>query len=343
MAKPKPSRIRFLKKEVSVFVGINPTEFEDHFKQKFSTIAEEFERLSSIAFVTFDGRKLAPLTIAYLTQDEAIIARLFGREEIRRTRHFLKFTALLKISSKKEWEENENHFLNFEYYVNSYIRLLLIYLNLAKPGAFHVHGGYSVIVEKIDVSKRRVDSFDPLLSILPESLHFQVELQWPPIKSYDLCDFYNWLTNHWQSFETRANNRLQRALNAFSYLFHDTLVHESDGDIFYSILGIEALFVVGKDGIQKQVDEKTQLLFGRRQQFQKRFSQMYDFRSRYVHGQLDLTNKFHVDDNNEESVDSHLRPLYENCCFAILILVASIQKHFELNKEHIDFELTLKP
>ena len=70
-------------------------------------------------------------------------------------------------------------------------------------------------------------------------------------------------------------------------------------------------------------------------------TQLYDYRSRYIHGQLNFINKYFTDDKQDKAIDQMLNT-YEKSAFAIAILVASIQKHIEYDKEEFEFELILK-
>jgi len=67
---------------------------------------------------------------------------------------------------------------------------------------------------------------------------------------------------------------------------------------------------------------------------------LYDFRSRFIHGQLNLSNKYYAD--YTDSIEQHLDKTYDNSSFAIAILIASIQKHMTLDKDELVFETVLK-
>ena len=58
--------------------------------------------------------------------------------------------------------------------------------------------------------------------------------------------------------------------------------------LFWALVGIEALFVSDRGGIQEQLREKIEALLGPREQFRKLIDGMYSIRSRLIHGAADI-------------------------------------------------------
>jgi len=335
-------------KEVTIYTPISLTSYTKYFG-KISRIIKELERLSGYIKVKVDNQDISPIEIKYFYHTDPTIKKLFPpkfykllpRKKIY-NKHFIRFKSRLTIADLKDFEKKEKFYYNLDYEVASFVRILIIYMNLAKPGGFKTSDGIIIIKEKLDRIEKRKEKFGPILSSIDEALELREELKWPPIKELPLKEVFDFIQGHWTAIQNIPNNRIERALNAFSYLFHENFSEDNASDLFYSVLGIEALFVSGHDNIQKQVDLKTQILFGERTNFKKRFNELYDFRSRYIHGQLNIVNRFFLDGMNDQIFNKHIEPLYNNTQFAILILVASIQKHIELNKIELEFEYKLK-
>lgn len=334
-------------KEVTIYIPLAITSYTEYFG-KISRIAKELENLSGKIQVKHDNREIAPLDIKYFYYTNSSIKKLFPPRSykfIRRkfySKHFIQFRSKITILNERDFDDRQDIYINFEYQVKSYVRVLLIYMNLAKPGGFKTTDGKVIIKEKLSRIEIKREKFEPILSIIGEALELREKLKWPPVKEFSIKQVFDFIENHWTAFQKTPNNRIQIALNAFSYLFHEDLVDNAANDLFYSVLGIEALFVSGHDNIQKQVDKKTQILFGERTNFKKRFNELYDFRSRYIHGQLNIVNNYFTYRLDDEVYNSHMGPLYDNTCFAVMILLASIQKHIELNKSELEFEYKLK-
>jgi hypothetical protein len=218
----------------------------------------------------------------------------------------------------------------------------LIYLNISKPGSFDSREGIvrttEAIGKKIKVKK---SVFPMLCNHIELSIFSNKDKDWPRLEELKIKETLEWIDNHWSAFNNIPKNRIQRAFNAFSYLFHDNLMDNSPSDLFFALIGIEALFVAGNESVQKQVDIKSQILLGERKSFKKQFNELYDFRSRFVHGQLNFINKYCLDDLDDD-VNNHLFKSYEHSGFASLILIAAIQQHIKLNKTDLEFELKLK-
>ena len=100
-------------------------------------------------------------------------------------------------------------------------------------------------------------------------------------------------------------------------------------NLLWSLVGIEALYTEGQGSLLQQVKEKSQVLLGKQEQHKKKMSRMYDFRSRFVHGDLDFSGKRPAYENEDHR--EHNKELMETICFAEAILVASLQRLVELD------------
>ncbi|MCW3077942.1 MAG: hypothetical protein JWO32_2551 [Bacteroidetes bacterium] len=252
----------------------------------------------------------------------------------------MKLSSEIVLKNKEDFKEREEHFMSFQYFVESYVRHILIYLNIARPGAFETRKGFIKSNETISESKIKISDFNQLMTSLNYSIEIAKKYKWPQLKELPIKKTLDWLDLQWKAFEVISASRIQRALNAFSYIFHDNANDNSPNDLFHALMGIEAVYVQGNSSIQDQVNLKSQLLLGKRDEFKKTFNELYDYRSRYIHGQLNFINKYFVDDKSD-AID-HLLKTYEKSAFAIAILIATIQKHVEFDKTEIEFELKIK-
>ena len=56
----------------------------------------------------------------------------------------------------------------------------------------------------------------------------------------------------------------------------------------WCMVGLEALYNNGREGLAAQFREKIWVLLGKDQARKKAFSRLYDYRSRFVHGSMDF-------------------------------------------------------
>mgnify|MGYP000992901891 CR=1 FL=1 len=124
-----------------------------------------------------------------------------------------------------------------------------------------------------------------------------------------------------------------RALNAFASLLCS---HEDPMGLFWSLVGIEALYVRGSQGAREQVRDKIPVLFGDNKTIKKRLVDMYRQRSKLVHGEMDFLGPRL---SGEESIiQDYLLKHSEAVDFASSVLVATIQKMVVADLDELDFK-----
>lgn len=112
-------------------------------------------------------------------------------------------------------------------------------------------------------------------------------LGWPRVQLIDPTMVWDWMQSlpGFQLGEGRG--RVGRALAAFSQLI-EAEGRASPVDIVWAMMGLEALYAEGTQGLQTQLLEKAATLLGAPLAFKKRIKGVYGFRSRLVHGDVDL-------------------------------------------------------
>lgn len=85
------------------------------------------------------------------------------------------------------------------------------------------------------------------------------------------------LTDFLGSANKRVFYHLQRAINAFSYLFSN--INEKDSsNLFWIMLGIEALLAEDAHNIINQIKTKTSLILGEPTEYKKKLDKLYNYR-----------------------------------------------------------------
>lgn len=332
-----------IKKIVEIYVPLmDGSEYEAYLGNHEDAI-KEFIDLSGNIEVCFNKKPISSLKIKKLGRRSKEIKEIFKDKFLGSAiSKFLKFSSEISILSKEDYKKKEEYFYSFNYFVKDYVIHLIIYSNLAKPGAFDTREGLMKTTEILEGTKIKIEEFHMLANSITNAVWLAQKYMWPPIKELPIKFSLDWLNNHWLSFENISENKIQRALNAFSYIFHNNLSSENDSpsDLFYALIGIEAIFVSGDNNIQGQVDQKTQLLLGPRKEYKKVFTELYAYRSRFIHGQLNFINKYYS--GEEDITINQLLKTYEHSSYAIAILISAIQKHIEMDKNEFEYELILK-
>lgn len=227
-------------------------------------------------------------------------------------------------------KEKGRFILYFSFLFKNRIQAFLIALQLSYPGFIHNDEGQLLI------NGHLYTEVEGSLTPIRESLEFMhSKIKWPPLKVIDINKTWNYIKEEMSGFDHMSNSPIQRALNAFSYLFVDRL-NDTTMTLFWALIGIEALYVKGKNNIIDQVNEKSQVFLGQLKDFKKILKTMYNFRSRLVHGDLDLPSKFIIHD--DEIYQNHVFKESDAASVAILVLIATLQKMILLNKKNLNFQ-----
>ncbi|RFS19066.1 hypothetical protein DVR12_24980 [Chitinophaga silvatica] len=216
----------------------------------------------------------------------------------------------------------------------AYIEHSLIVFNIAQPGIFGYEGGILIKNNKIINEIGRQHHF------MGYSLYQSNEIGWPEIKKLDYEKTWNW---YWQNENIlgMSSTKLERALTAFSYLFFSDLFTMPHHVIFWSLIGLEALYCKGNSNLLGQLSEKSELFLGKRLANKFHFSKMYDYRSRYVHGDLNFPNKFLYEDLSDE-INLYYSNAGTNTSIATALLIATLQKMVIEDMSELNFVYSLE-
>ena len=111
---------------------------------------------------------------------------------------------------------------------------------------------------------------------------------WPPLQRLSIPRAWSWLAATRCVDDGIARQPVGRALAALSYVAPASIDSESSLNLAWVLLGLEALYCTSNVGLREQLIAKTELVLGPRSENKKAFGAMYDFRSRMLHGDMDL-------------------------------------------------------
>ncbi len=162
------------------------------------------------------------------------------------------------------------------------------------------------------------------------------ELTWPIFKAISFSSVMRWLYSL-EGFELAfPRGQVGRAVSSFSKVVSD---ENSDIGFIWALIGLEALY--GRDaggGKSFQLLRKSEVLLGKRTSHKKSLNKLYDFRSRYLHGDIDIP-LHHSHWDAVEGYVQHLESIFSSSALATTVLVCSIQELVERGLHKLEFEL----
>lgn len=264
------------------------------------------------------------------------IHKRYQREEI--VYHFK-----IKVSYEKQFFEdlekeygiNSNDFFKSELLPGKLEKRFydfLMILNICRVGGFHFGIGF------LDLG----DGYKQLKKMnlyTTELFDYSIEKKWPKFENLGIRKTWNWFITILNpvDIDELSSTDLSRAFNAFSYLYEES---EEINKLFWTMVGIEAIYVKGKEGISQQIKEKGQLFLGEIEEFKKRLTKMYDYRSSFIHGSKNFPSFFHIDDAIY-SYENFNTELFEILFTAESMLIATIQKIAKENRQGLNFKYVI--
>ncbi|UTW66141.1 hypothetical protein KFE94_16030 [bacterium SCSIO 12643] len=237
---------------------------------------------------------------------------------------------------EKEYGINSNDYFKKEilsYKVEKRFYDFLMILNICRVGGFHFGIGFL----DYEGGYKRLKKMNLYTT---ELFDYSYEKKWPKFENLCIQKTWNWFIELVNPIDVDelSSTSLSRAFNAFSYLYEES---DEINKLFWTMVGIEAIYVKGKEGIAQQIKEKGQLFLGEIGEFKKRLSKMYDFRSSFIHGSKNFPSYFHIDDaiDSYENFNSELNDIILT---AESMLIATIQKLAKENKNGLSFEYVIK-
>ena len=192
--------------------------------------------------------------------------------------------------------------------------------------------------EYTDSKLERIDVWS-----LQRAYDFIQKYKWPAINDLSFIDGWNWHENHLLFFDGFSINKTSRAINSLSRIFtFDLKSKDHSNDLLWAMIGIEALLTNGKGGVLEQVREKLAVLFNNSTpSIKKIINRMYNYRSRFVHGDIDFQSFGYFFDAAERFT-KYTDEQMETVDISIAILVSTLQYIIKNNWSGINFEIIVK-
>jgi hypothetical protein len=213
---------------------------------------------------------------------------------------------------------------------------LLLGVNIARPGSLHCAATYQFIDGEFFANGRACTS--GLNLIVSDAL----KRGWPQFEQIEVQTVMNWLEKVPGLRDRHAENRLSRALAAASNLFKDGWGDSNELELVWALLGLEALYARGNQGLQEQLSSKTEAYLGPRATQKKDFANMYNFRSRFLHGDIDFPYAY-SEANATPQAEKYLDDRIESETVAAGLLYATLQRMCIEGRLSLDFHYAVSP
>lgn len=206
--------------------------------------------------------------------------------------------------------------------------------HISTPGALKLRNGVLFINDKF------YEEYETLSGFVREAFEHCDIIKYPKIEYISTRELYSKLKMLNVNFKISPTCQLEKALNCLSNVLNPRL--DINEILMYSVIGLETLFVNGEQNIQRQIDEKVQLLLGQLSSHKRIIKNLYNFRSKLFHGEFELKPYHYYRNELIDDLDEIDSKLYEACTFSTLILVASIQKMILTGRKELIFKTELK-
>ena len=296
---------------------------------------KEIIQLANIDFPFFEYNNQINIQIINSDSDNDFWKIHNKRKKYIRDEIVILFDTTIEFENKQyeglsQLDSNCDHIQDsVEYFEKRIIDFLLI-VNLARVGSLEINKGY------IFVDNEFYKLSESLLNSIRLSVDLSNKIGWPKFDNLKIKDTWFWYLEKLKPVDCLSSTKIERAFNAYSNLYGISHGFEFE-QLFWILLGLESIYVKGNSGITEQVRKKSQVFLGKDASLKKRLNQMYDFRSRFIHGEKNFPNKFTKSVDLEE-FDKFSNEIYDTINFSQAILIASLQKLIRLGWTNIDFD-----
>ncbi|MBD2097752.1 hypothetical protein H6F90_22015 [Trichocoleus sp. FACHB-591] len=221
---------------------------------------------------------------------------------------------------------SDNRFTDLGYVVNVLYQIFLA-MNLAVPGSCDF---YSAAVSPISSDGNGPRKEELLLlagSVFEGAAELGEKWNWPILQDLPIQKVLDWIQQIGLPESHFAHSTTERAICGLLHVCNQPDI--SPSEVVWLAQALEALFDTPQAGISKVLRERIFLVLGEppenSKKIKKAINAFYDYRSRYVHGEIPIPNPMSLR-LSDSSLDDFINELMEHVDLAMLLVVAALQK-----------------
>lgn len=195
----------------------------------------------------------------------------------------------------------------------------LVLSELALPGCIHTLDGALVCSTHISTMLKGKGGMYELLT-----LEEGEGPSWPALVNLSLLQTLEWALQIGFGTQAFATCRLSKALASLTHVVGG-VPHNYSEALFRAVQGLEAFYCDGIGDLRRQMSEKSAIWLGRWDDNRNVVGQLYDVRSKFVHGSAPIEYWNYRGDPWQENAKAKDEHLYATT-FAIRLLIGSLQK-----------------
>jgi len=193
----------------------------------------------------------------------------------------------------------------------------LVLSELAFPGCIHTFDG-ALVSQTHTTTLNAKRAFYELLTQEDQPL-------WPKLKTLSLIQTLGWAQQIGFGAQAFASSRIPKALASLTHVVGRGPHNDSEA-LFRAVQGLEAFYCDGVGDLRRQLSEKSAIWLGRWDDNKNIVGQLYDVRSKFVHGSAPIEYwKYDEDASWRGNEKAKVEHAYATI-FAIRLLIASLQK-----------------
>ncbi|WP_341279177.1 hypothetical protein [Paenibacillus sp. FSL H8-0537] len=210
----------------------------------------------------------------------------------------------------------------------------IISINIARVGSLQLDQGL-IFIDNLIYKETEM-----MINNFQEVLFFTQKTKWPVLEELEIHTVWNWITAKVGFLDGVGGTPVERALTALTYLFGSHSESNEGMDLFFTMIGLEALYCSSNNGIKEQLLEKSQVFLGAQNEYKKLFKSMYDYRSKFIHGGLNFPGKYYFFEGSDE-FDKFSKESYDVTLMAQSVLIATLQQLSKRNMNELNFKYSL--
>lgn len=192
-----------------IFIGVRFS--ENLSNREWKNVYDEIENLSNYYQFTYNENVLVDNVRFTFAKSKKDIKQVDGHFD------WLRSDKILIIEFESDGKSFSDNRLFFDSFIEKRLRDLILAISIAKKGGVD-YGQSSIFF----VDNKMQSTLGSSIHSVGLGVEKAKKINWPKLKMLDLRKTLVWLNNYQAQTDSLSNNKIGRALNAYSHLFSDS-------------------------------------------------------------------------------------------------------------------------